>query len=109
MAYLFLSLAIVSEVIATTALNASQGLSRPLPIAVMVIGYGIAFVCLAMTLKTIPVGVAYAIWSGAGIVLIAVSGWMLYRQALDLPAIAGIGLIIAGITIMKFFSESSRL
>jgi len=109
MQYLYLSLAIVSEVIATSALNASQGLTRPWPIALMVIGYAIAFVFLALAVKTMPVGMAYAIWSGAGIVLIAGVGWVLYRQSLDAAALAGMALIIAGICVIKLFSSSARL
>ncbi len=107
MTYLYLSLAIVSEVIATTALNASQGLTRVWPVAIMALGYGIAFVFLALTLKTMPVGVAYAIWSGAGIVLIAGAGWLVDRQPLDLPALIGLALIIAGISILQLFSASA--
>ena len=109
MQYLYLSLAIVSEVIATSALNASQRLTRPWPIALMVIGYAIAFVFLALAVKTMPVGMAYAIWSGAGIVLIAGVGWVLYRQSLDAAALAGMALIIAGICVIKLFSSSARL
>jgi len=107
--YLFLALAIVSEVVATTSLSASNGLTRLWPSLMMVAGYGVAFICLAFSLKTIPIGIAYAIWSGAGIVLIAGAGWYLYRQSLDWPAIIGLGLIIAGISIMQMFSASARL
>lgn len=109
MSYLYLALAIVSEVIATSALNASQGLTRPWPVALMAVAYAIAFVFLALTLKSMPVGIAYAIWSGAGIVLIAGVGWALHRQSLDWAALAGISLIIAGICVMKLFSSSARL
>ena len=109
MTYLYLSLAIISEVIATSALNASQGLTRLWPVAIMALGYAVAFVFLALTLKTMPVGVAYAIWSGAGIVLIACVSWVLYRQPLDTPALIGLAFIIAGISILHLFSASARL
>lgn len=105
--YVYLALAIVSEVAATTSLAASQGLTRPWPVAAMACGYAIAFVFLALSLKSIPVGIAYAIWSGAGIVLIASIGWALFRQPLDMPAVVGLGLIIAGISIMQIFSRSA--
>jgi small multidrug resistance pump len=107
--YLFLALAIVSEVVATTSLSAWNGLTRLWPSVTMAAGYGIAFVCLAFSLKTIPIGIAYAIWSGAGIVLIAGLGWYLYRQSLDWPAIIGLSLIVAGISIMQMFSANARL
>jgi len=107
--YLFLALAIISEVVATTSLSASNGLTRLWPSVMMIAGYGVAFVCLAFSLKTIPIGIAYAIWSGAGIILIAATGWYLYRQSLDWPAIIGLSLIIAGISIMQVFSANARL
>jgi len=100
LSYIYLALAIVAEVVATTALTASNGLTRPLPILIMVVGYAIAFVCLAFSLKTIPVGVAYAIWSGAGVVLITGIGWVLFRQTLEPLAIAGIGLILTGVVVL---------
>ncbi len=106
MNYLYLAIAIVAEVIATSALKASDGLSRLWPSLVVVAGYGVAFFCLSLTLRTIPVGIAYAIWSGVGIVLIAVAGWVLYRQVLDLPAIIGLALIIAGVLVVNLFSKT---
>lgn len=109
MNYVYLSLAIVSEVIATTALGATQGLTRLWPLAITFVFYGVAFVFLALTLRSMPVGVAYAIWSGAGIVLIAGAGWVLWRQTLDGPALAGMALIIAGICVMQIFSSHARL
>ncbi len=105
--WLFLAVAIVSETIATSALKASEGFSRALPSAVVVIGYGVAFYCLSLTLRTMPVGVAYAVWSGVGIVLIALAGWLLYGQKLDLPALVGMGLIIAGVIVMNVFSKTT--
>jgi small multidrug resistance pump len=106
MHYLYLSLAIGFEVLATTALQASDGFTRPWPTVVTVLGYAIAFYCLSLTLRTMPVGIAYAIWSAVGIVLIAAIGWAVYRQALDAPAVVGIALIIAGVLIVNLFSKT---
>jgi small multidrug resistance pump len=104
--WLILAIAIVSEVIATSALKASDGFTRLLPSVVVVVGYGIAFYCLALVLRTLPVGVVYAIWSGVGVALIALVGWLLYGQALDLAAIVGIGLIVAGVAVLNVFSKT---
>jgi|SRR5690606_25906596 small multidrug resistance pump len=104
--WIFLSVAIVAEVIATSALKASEGFTKPLPTIVMAVGYGIAFYLLALTLRTIPVGIAYAIWSGAGIVLITAAAWFLYGQKLDAPAIIGMGLIVAGVVVLNVFSKA---
>src|SRR5690606_35848789 len=106
-AYLYLAIAIVAEVIATSALKLSEGFTRPLASVVVVIGYGIAFYFLALVLRSIPVGVAYAVWSGVGVVLITLIGWLAFRQPLDLPAIVGIGLIIAGVIVIQLFSRSA--
>lgn len=106
MSYVYLSMAIVAEVIATSALQASNGFTRAWPTVVTVVGYGIAFYCLSLTLRTIPVGIAYAIWSGVGIVLITAVGWVLYRQSLDMPALIGIALIIAGVLVINLFSRT---
>lgn len=103
--YLFLLAAIVAEVVATSALKASESFTRPLPSLVVVLGYGIAFTCLSMTLRTLPLGVAYAIWSGVGTALVAVVGWLVYRQQLDLPALLGVALIIAGTLVLNLFSK----
>jgi small multidrug resistance pump len=103
--YALLSIAIVAEVIATSAMRASDGFSRLLPSAIVVLGYGIAFYCLSLTLKTIPVGIVYAVWSGAGIVLITLVAVILYRQMPDVPAIIGLGLIIAGVAVLNIFSK----
>jgi small multidrug resistance pump len=105
-AWTYLGLAIVAEVIATSALKASAGFSRPGPSAVVVIGYGISFYFLSLTLQSIPVGVTYAIWSGVGIVLITLVAWLVYGQALDAAAIVGLGLIIAGVAVLNVFSKS---
>ena len=104
--WLILFVAIVSEVIATSALKSSEGFSRFWPSVIVVIGYGIAFYCLALTLRVIPMGVVYAIWSGVGIVLITLVGWFLFDQKLDLPAVLGIGLIASGVVVMNVFSTS---
>lgn len=106
MNWLFLSVAIVSEVIATTALKASEGFSRPGPSMTAAVGYGIALYLLSLTLKTIPVGMAYAIWSGAGIVLVSLIAWLLYGQKLDAPAIIGSSLIILGVIVIQLFSKT---
>jgi len=104
--WIFLSVAIVSEVIATSALKASEGFSRLWPSTIVIVGYAAAFYFLSLTLKAIPVGVAYAIWSGVGIVLIALIAWILYGQALDLPAIIGMSLIVAGVVVLNLFSKA---
>ncbi|HML42973.1 MAG: QacE family quaternary ammonium compound efflux SMR transporter [Hyphomicrobium zavarzinii] len=102
-----LALAIVLEVIATSALKASEGFSKPLPTLVVAIGYGAAFYFLSLALRTIPVGVAYAVWSGIGIVLISAIGWVAFGQKLDLAALIGLSLIIAGVIVVNVFSASS--
>ena len=106
-AYMALGLAIVAEVIATSALKASEGFTRPGPSAIVVLGYGLAFYCLSLTLKTVPVGVAYAVWSGLGIVLITVAGYVLYRQRIDVAALMGMALIVAGVAVIQLFSKTT--
>ncbi|ADG15390.1 DMT family transporter [Paraburkholderia atlantica] len=103
--YALLAIAIVAEVIATSAMRASDGFSRLLPSMVVVLGYGIAFYCLSLTLRSVPVGIVYAIWSGAGIVLITLVALVLYRQVPDVPAIIGLGLIVAGVAVLNLFSK----
>jgi len=105
--YLLLGIAIVAEVIATSALRAAEGFTRLVPSIVVVIGYAVAFLCLSLTLKSIPVGIVYAIWSGLGIVLISVVAYFLYGQSLDLPAIIGMGLILVGVVVLNLFSKSA--
>lgn len=103
----FLLLAIVSETIATSTLKSSEGFSRLWPSVITVIGYFAAFYFLSLTLRTIPVGIAYAIWSGIGVVLITLVGWFIFGQKLDLPALTGMGLIVAGVVVMNVFSAST--
>ncbi|MFL1454505.1 DMT family transporter [Marinobacter sp. GN3S48] len=105
--WLFLGVAIVAEVVATSALKSSDGFSRLMPSIVVVVGYVLAFYFLSLTLKVIPIGVAYAIWAGLGIVLIALVSWVIYGQKLDLPAIAGMTLIIAGVAVINLFSRTA--
>lgn len=107
MPYLILAVAILAETIGTSALQASQQFTRPLPALICVIGYALAFYFLSVALKTFPVGIAYAIWSGLGIVLIAIIGFVAFGQRLDLPAILGMGLILAGIVVINLFSSTA--
>jgi small multidrug resistance pump len=106
-AWMSLGLAIVAEVIATSALKASDGFSHLLPSILVIVGYGVAFFCLSLTLRQMPLGIAYAVWSGAGTALIALIGVAIYHQKLDLPAIIGIALIVAGVLVLNLFSQSS--
>ncbi|MGJ8757855.1 DMT family transporter [Acinetobacter sp. HC8-3S] len=109
MSYLFLAIAIVAEVIATSALKASQGFSVLVPSIITILGYTVALFFLSLTLKTIPVGIAYAIWSGAGIVLISAVGWIFFKQHLDIAAFVGLGLMITGIIVINVFSKSTHI
>ncbi|KQV83698.1 SMR family transporter [Rhizobium sp. Root1220] len=104
--YALLFAAIVLEVIGTTALQLSQQFTRIGPTLILVICYAAAFYCLSLTLKVIPVGVAYAVWSALGIVLISAVGLVYFKQRLDAPAIIGLGLIIAGVLVVNLFSKS---
>lgn len=106
MSYLYLAIAIVSEVIGTAALKASEEFTRLVPSLIVAVGYASAFFFLTLTLRTIPVGVAYALWAGCGIVLICAMSWVLFKQSLDAPAIFGIGLIAAGVVVINAFSGS---
>ena len=106
MPYVFLFLAIISEVIGTTALNASQQFSRLGPSLLTIAGYGLGFYFFSFALKAIPIGVAYAIWGGVGIVLVTLIGFFYFKQRLDLPALAGIALIIIGVLVMQLFSKT---
>lgn len=103
--YMYLGLAIIFEVVATTSMKYSDGFRVPLPSAITITGYCIAFFSLAQALRTIPVGLAYAIWCGLGMVLVALAGVFLFRQVLDIPSILGIGFIILGVVVMGFSSQ----
>jgi len=103
--YAWLAIAIVAEVIGTSALRAADGFTRLWPSLLVIAGYGIAFYCLSLTLRTMPVGIIYAVWSGAGIVLITLVAMLLYRQVPDLPAVIGLGLIISGVVVLNLFSK----
>lgn len=107
MPYFILMLAVLAETIGTTALQASQQFSRPLPSVIVVVAYGAAFYLLAVALKTFPVGIDYAMWSGMGIVFIAIIGFAVFGQRLDWPAILGIALIMAGILVINLFSNTA--
>lgn len=106
MAYSYLAIAIIAEVIATSALKASEEFTKVVPSIIVIIGYGAAFYFLTHVLKTIPVGVTYAIWSGLGIVLVTIAGIILYKQIPDLPAVLGMGLIVAGVVVINVFSKT---
>lgn len=103
--FIYLTMAIVAEVIATTMLKASEGFTRLWPSLVVVVGYGVAFWGLSMVVKTMPLGIVYAIWSGMGIVLVSIAAVFVYQQKLDLPAVLGMGLIIAGVLVINLLSK----
>jgi small multidrug resistance pump len=104
--WIYLSIAIVSEVAATSALKASSGFSRLWPSLIVIVGYGLAFYFLSLTLKTVPVGIIYAIWSGAGVALITIIAWLFMGQPLDAPAIVGLTFIVAGVVVLNVFSKA---
>ncbi|MFZ6759629.1 DMT family transporter [Undibacterium sp. Ji50W] len=104
--WISLGIAIAGEVIATSALKASEGFSKPIPSIVVAAGYLIAFYFLSLTLRTMQVGVAYAIWAGLGVVAVSAIAWIVYGQKLDLPAMVGMALIISGVMVMNLFSKS---
>jgi small multidrug resistance pump len=106
MQYLYLIIAIVAEVIATTSLKSTNGFTRLWPVLVMAAGYGVAFYMLSIIVQTMPLGVVYAMWSGAGIVLVAIAGAIWFNQIPDWPAILGIALIVAGVVIVNLFSKT---
>ena len=105
--WLFLAIAIVSEITATSALKASAGFTRIVPSIVVVAGYALSFYFLSLTLKAIPIGIAYAIWAGLGIVLLAIIGWVVYDQQLDTAAIVGMSFILTGVLILNLFSKTA--
>lgn len=104
--WLAITIAIAAEVLATSALKASQEFSKLWPSLFVVIGYGIAFYFMTISLRSMPVGVMYAIWSGVGIVAISIIGWIVYKQSLDLPAMIGISLIVLGVMVINLFSKT---
>ena len=106
MQWIYLAIAIVSEVVATSALKAAEGFTRFVPSVLVVVGYALAFYFLSLTLRTIPLGVAYAIWAGAGVALVALVGWVVYHQSLDVAALIGIALIVSGVIVLNLFSKT---
>jgi small multidrug resistance pump len=107
MIYVYLTLAIIAEVIATSALARTNGFTVLWPSLIAMLGYGVAFFLLALVTRTMPVGIVYAVWSGAGIVLVALAGWLFLGQKLDLPAVIGLTMIIAGVLIINLISKSA--
>jgi len=106
MAYLYLALAILAETIGTSALKATNEFTKLVPSIIVLVGYGISFYFMTLVLRTIPIGITYAVWSGVGIVLISTVGAIFYKEILDLPAIIGMGLIVAGVLVIHLFSKT---
>ena len=106
MTYLYLAIAIIAEVAATSALKASEEFTRLIPSIIVVVGYGVAFYFMTLVLRVIPIGITYAVWSGLGIVLVTIVGFFLYKQTLDIPAIIGMGLIVSGVIVINVFSKT---
>ncbi|PID75920.1 MAG: QacE family quaternary ammonium compound efflux SMR transporter [Deltaproteobacteria bacterium] len=106
MTYFYLFIAVLAEVTATSALKASEEFTRLIPSIIVVSGYAVAFYFMTLTLRVIPVGITYAVWSGLGIVLVTIISFFLYKQSLDIPAVIGIGLIIVGVIVINLFSNT---
>ncbi len=106
MPYLYLAIAIIAEVVATSALKASAEFTKLYPSFIVIVGYGIAFYFMTLTLRAIPLGITYAVWAGVGIVLVAIVGALLYKQIPDTPAIIGMALIISGVVVIHVFSKT---
>jgi small multidrug resistance pump len=106
MTYLYLTIAIAAEVIATSSLKASHEFTRLVPSLIVFVGYGTAFYFLTLVLRTLPIGITYAVWSGLGVVLVTLSGAVVYRHIPDIPAIIGMGLIVAGVVVINLFSDT---
>jgi small multidrug resistance pump len=106
--WMFLSIAIIAEVIATSALKSSEGFTRWWPSALVVVGYCTAFFFLSLTIRHIQIGIAYAIWSGVGLALISIVGWLIFNQKLDMPAILGIFLTLAGVVVLNAYSNATQ-
>jgi small multidrug resistance pump len=104
MTYLYLSIAIVAEIVATTFLKLSDSFTKPVPAVATVLGYAIAFYFLSLTLRVLPTGIAYAIWSGVGVVVISLVGWLYMGQALNTPTVIGLALIVAGVVVVNLYS-----
>jgi small multidrug resistance pump len=104
---IYLGIAIVGEVIATSFLRSAAGFTQLVPSVIVVVGYGVTFYFFSLALQTIPVGIGYAVWSGAGILLISIIAYFVHGQTLDLPALIGIGLILSGVLVINLFSQSS--
>ncbi len=105
--YIYLAIAIAAEVVATTSMKAIDGFNKPLPLILVIGGYAIAFWMLTLVVRSIPVGIAYAIWAGLGIVLVSIAALVLYQQKLDAPAVMGMGLIVSGVVVIQLFSNST--
>lgn len=106
MTYLFLAIAIIAEVAATSALKASDEFTKMIPTMIVIVGYGTAFYFMTLVFRVLPIGITYAIWSGFGIVLVALAGFLFFKQTLDIPAMIGIGLIISGVVVINIFSKT---
>ena len=106
MTYLYLAVAIIAEVAATSALKASEEFTRLIPSIIVIVGYGVAFYFMTLVLRVIPIGITYAVWSGLGIVLVAIVGFFLYKQTPDIPAIIGMSLIVSGVIVINVFSKT---
>ena len=107
MHYLYLAIAIIAEVTATSSLKYTEDFTKWLPSLIVILGYGIAFYFLTLSLKVLPIGIAYAIWAGAGIALITLIGWFWFGEKLNLAALIGIGLIITGVVVIQLFSKTN--
>jgi small multidrug resistance pump len=105
-AYIYLAIAICSEVVATVSMKAVKGLSTPIPLLLMIVGYGVAFWMLTLVVRTVPVGIAYAVWAGLGIVMVSVAALFIYGQKLDVPAMLGMALIVLGVVVIQVFSKT---
>ncbi len=107
MVYFYLALAVISETIATSALKATEEFTRFWPSVIVLVGYGAAFYLMTVVMRTLPIGITYAIWSGVGIILVSLIGFVWYKQTIDLPGVIGIVLIVAGVAVIYLFSKSS--
>ena len=106
-AYVYLAIAICSEVIATVSMKAIKGWSTPIPLLLVIVGYGVAFWMLTLVVRTVPVGVAYAVWAGLGIVMVSIAALFIYGQKLDVPAMLGMGLIVLGVVVIQLLSKTA--